>query len=78
MLKNLIMKDDSFENRYKFNSPQNTIPPAKMLAGSTKDKFAIVLDGGKTVIFISDRSKMKETIERYQNRSNKYCIKLSG
>jgi hypothetical protein len=72
------MKDDPFENRHKFISAQNTIPPAKLLAGSTKDKFAIVLDGGKTIIFISDLSKKKETIERYENRSNKYGIKLPG
>lgn len=78
MSENQIMKDDSFENRHKLISAQNSIPPAKMLAGTTKDKYAIVLDGGKTVIFISDRTKVKETIERYENRSNRYSIKLPG
>ncbi len=38
----------------------------KTSAGSTKDKFPVILDGGKTVIYISDKSKEAETREKYQ------------
>ncbi|MBC8434362.1 MAG: hypothetical protein H8D96_20835 [Desulfobacterales bacterium] len=48
---------------------QRVIPDAKLLAGSTKDKFPVVLDGGKTIIFISDKTKEQETILRYKYRS---------
>lgn len=40
----------------------------KLLTGSTIDKFPVVLDGGKTIIFISDRSKEEETRLKYKMR----------
>jgi hypothetical protein len=32
---------------------------------------AVVLDGGKTTIFISDKSREAETIERYNQRKGR-------
>ena len=49
---------------------RNKIPDSKLLMGSTKNKYPIVLDDGKTIIFISDLSKEKEIRERYQVRRN--------
>jgi Tol biopolymer transport system component len=40
----------------------------KLLTGSTTDKYPVVLDNGKTIIFISDRSKEAETRLKYQMR----------
>ena len=40
----------------------------KLLTGSTIDKYPVVLDGGKTIIFISDRSKEAETRLKYKLR----------
>ncbi|MEI6455742.1 MAG: hypothetical protein WCO93_05595 [bacterium] len=65
------MKHDKFDVRQKMNHPQEAIPQAKQQAGSTKDKFPIILDGGKTIIFISDKKKSQETIDRYNNRGYK-------
>jgi hypothetical protein len=44
------------------------IPDSKLLTGSTIDKYPVILDGGRTIIYISDRSKEAETRERYALR----------
>lgn len=62
------MNYDKFDSRRNLTHPQGTIPAAKQLVGSIKDKFPIFLDGGKTIIFIADKNKEKETIERYKRR----------
>ena len=43
-------------------------PDSKMLTGSTTDKYPVILDGGRTIIYISDKSKEAETRERYELR----------
>jgi len=62
------MKGDKFDNRRILMNSQRVIPKAQLEVGSTKDKFPVVLDGGKTIIFISDETKEQETILRYKNR----------
>ncbi|MFH1295789.1 MAG: hypothetical protein ABIJ04_00750 [Bacteroidota bacterium] len=64
------MKLDKFENRHYLFNYQKAIPKEKQENGSTKDKFPVVLDDGKTIIFISDKKKKQEVIERYKNRLN--------
>lgn len=64
------MKGDSFDNRHDLFNYQKPIPKEKRENGSTKDKFPVVLDDGKTVIYVSDKKKAKEVIERYKNRLN--------
>lgn len=44
------------------------IPSAKLLTGSLVGKYPIVMDDGRTTIFISDLTKESETRERYQLR----------
>ena len=44
------------------------IPDAKLLTGSLVGKHPIILDSGRTVIFIADLSKESEIRERYQLR----------
>jgi len=39
-----------------------------LLTGSTNDKYAVVMDNGKTIVFISDKSKEEETRLKYQMR----------
>jgi len=62
------MMGDRFDNRRSLKNPQGAIPQEKYENGATKDKFPVVLDGGRTIIFISDKTKEQETIERYNNR----------
>jgi hypothetical protein len=42
---------------------------SKLLTGSTADKYAVVMDNGKTIVFISDKSKENETRLKYQMHS---------
>ena len=62
------MKGDKFGNWRSLNSHKGIIPKAQQEDGSTEDKFPVVLDDGKTIIFISDKEKAQEVIERYRNR----------
>ncbi len=64
------MKGDMFDNRHNLFNYQKAIPKEKQENGSTKDKYPVILDDGKTIIFISDKTKEQEVIERYKNRMN--------
>jgi len=44
------------------------IPDSKLLSGSLAGKHPIILDGGKTTIFIADLSRESEIRERYELR----------
>jgi len=47
----------------------------KLLTGSTMDKYPVVMDNGKTIIFISDKSKENETRLKYQMRGPQVNVK---
>jgi len=64
------MRGDMFDNRHNLFNHQKPIPKEKQQNGSTKDKYPVVLDDGKTVIFIDDIAKKQEVIDRYKNRMN--------
>lgn len=48
---------------------------SKLLTGSTNDKYAVVMDNGKTIVFISDKSKEAETRLKYQMRFQHVDVK---
>jgi hypothetical protein len=60
------MKKNTLEYRMMLEHNRLKIPDSKFLNGSTTGKYPITLDGGRTTIFISDKSKESETRERYQ------------
>ncbi len=62
------MKGDRFDNRRNLMNFNKSTSKEKLENGSTKDKFPVVLDNGKTIIFISDKTKAQEVILRYKNR----------
>jgi hypothetical protein len=53
-----------------FENHRNKIPDAKLSMGSTKNKHPIVLDDGKTIVFIKDLSQEAEIRERYKAKNN--------
>jgi len=63
ILKN--MKKATLTNRRNFMNQHSQTAQSKLLTGSTADLFPVILDGGKTIIFISDKSKEAETRQRY-------------
>jgi hypothetical protein len=46
------------------------IPDSKLLSGSTIGKYPVILDGGRTIIFISDKRKESETRKKYELRKD--------
>jgi len=69
------MKKDTLEYRMMQERQRLKIPDSKLLTGSIIGKFPVVLDGGKTTIFISDQSKESETRTNYEMRmSNRFLF----
>ncbi|MCX6244733.1 MAG: hypothetical protein NTU98_08510 [Bacteroidetes bacterium] len=62
------MKKDVIENRMNLSNQQGKVPHAKLQSGSVQNKYPVILDGGKTILFISDKSKEAEVIRRYEAR----------
>jgi hypothetical protein len=73
------MKKTTLRYRKRLENQRVKIPDSKRLTGSLIGKYPIILDGGRTIIFISDKSKESETRERYQlrrdNRANFFSKK---
>jgi hypothetical protein len=59
------MKKTNLELRMAQARQKARIPKSKLSSGSTAGKYPISLDGGKTIIFISDKSKEPEARLRY-------------
>lgn len=64
------MKTDILANRMGLANRRLSIPASKLLSGSITDKFPVILDGGKTIIFIADKSLEAETRYRYEVRKH--------
>ena len=66
------MKKTTLEYRMMQENKRLKIKDSKLLTGSLIGKYPIILDGGRTTLFISDKSKEAESIEKYeQRRGNK-------
>jgi len=63
-----MMKKDTLEYRMMQERQRLKIPDSKLLTGSIVGKYPVILDGGKTTIFISDQSKESETRDNYELR----------
>jgi hypothetical protein len=62
------MKNDVLDNRMNLKNHQVNVPLSKLTSGSIKDKYPVILDGGRTIIFISDKSKEAETRKKFEIR----------
>lgn len=56
------------KNEIAGQKPRITKQPHILLTGSTEDKYPVMMDDRKTIIFISDKSKENETRLRYMMR----------
>jgi hypothetical protein len=67
------MKNDKLDNRLSLALNRSKIPDAKLLMGSIRDKYPVVLDDGRTIVYISDKSKADETKLKYELlRNNRF------
>jgi hypothetical protein len=62
------MKNDLFENRMGLSNTRGHIPPSKLQSGSVTGKYPVILDGGKTIVYISDLTLEAETRNRYTSK----------
>ena len=60
------MKKDTLEYRMMLENNRLKISDSKLLMGSLIGKYPVILDGGRTIIFISDKSKESETRKKYE------------
>lgn len=60
------MSDDKLKNRNGLALNRSKIPDEKLLMGSISDKYPVVMDDGRTIIYISDKSKEAETRLKYE------------
>ena len=65
-----LATNDSIDVRIELSNYQNLVPDSKLSSGSLTNKYPIILDGGKTIIFITDQSKEAEAREKYELRKN--------
>jgi hypothetical protein len=60
--------NDSIDNRLAMSNHQNTVPKTKLSSGSVADKYPILLDDGRTIIYITDKTREREVRLRYALR----------
>ena len=64
-----IKRGDAVDNRMDMsNHHRDAIPKSKLSSGSVTGKFPVLLDDGRTIVFISDKSREKEIRLRYALR----------
>jgi hypothetical protein len=56
---------DTIDNRMEVSNHKVAVPKAKLSSGSLANKYPVVLDGGRTIIYISDKSREREIRLRY-------------
>ncbi len=60
--------NDTMTNRMKISNHQARVPKAKLASGSLTGLYPIIMDDGKTIIYISDKSKEGEIRSKYALR----------
>ena len=60
------MKNSTLENRMILARKRFQISDERLSMGSIRDKFPVVMDDGKTVIYVTDKSKVEETRLKYE------------
>ena len=61
-----ISKNDSIDNRLSISNNQMKVPKKILSTGSVTGMYPVVLDGGRTVIYIRDKSKENEVRSKYE------------
>ena len=73
-----LATNDSIDVRIELSNYQNLVPDSKLSSGSLTNKYPIIIDGGKTIIFITDQSKEAEAREKYELRKNSKVFSRSA
>jgi len=57
-----MTKMDAVDNRMERSNHQNPVPMSKLLSGSLEDKYPLLPDDGRTIIFIKDKGLEREIL----------------
>jgi hypothetical protein len=60
---------DTIDNRAAVSNHKITIPKSKLSSGSVAEKYPVILDDGRTVVYIADKSREREIRLRYALRT---------
>jgi hypothetical protein len=60
-----ITTNDAIDNRMNISNHQIRVPKPKLSTGSLTGKYPVILDDGRTIIYITDKSKESEIRLRY-------------
>jgi len=56
---------DAIDNRMGMSNHKVTVPKTKLSSGSVANKYPVILDDGRTVVYIADKSREREIRLRY-------------
>jgi hypothetical protein len=59
---------DAVDNRMEMSHHRIPVPVAKLSAGSVAEKYPVILDDGRTIVYITDKSREREVRLRYELR----------
>jgi hypothetical protein len=57
-----------FNKSLNISNHQKRIPKPKLASGSTKGMYPVILDGGRTIIYVTDKNKENEIRSKYALR----------
>lgn len=60
-----FQKKDAIDVRLEMSNQKVTVPKSKLSSGSVIDKYPVVLDDGRTIVYIKDKSREREIRLRY-------------
>jgi hypothetical protein len=63
-----IKPNYAFGHSMEQGGPQGRVPKYKMLTGSVTGKYPVVLDDGRTIIYVTDKSREEEVRSKYALR----------
>jgi len=60
-----VSTNDIFDNRLSVSNHARRVPKNKTYTGSLTGKYPIILDDGRSIIYITDKSKEEEIRAKY-------------
>jgi len=63
-----IPTNDAIDNKMSISNRRFRVPKQKLSTGSVTGMYPVILDGGRTIIYTSDKSKEEEIRSRYALR----------
>ena len=59
-------KKDTLDNRMEMQAHKDIVPKSKLSSGSLADKYPVILDDGRTVVYVRDKSREREIRQQYE------------